>query len=92
MANAAYVQGTVSVGTSATRICSSGVSGGVLVQNNGSVAVFLGGATVTATGATAGISLAAGAVVVVPAQGEVPRDLYGVVASSTANVAFLLPA
>ena len=92
MANAPYNQGTVTVGTSATLICSPATGAhGVLIQNNGSVAVFIGGSTVTASGATAGISVAANATVTVPTVGDSPHDLYGIVASTTANVAYLFP-
>jgi hypothetical protein len=89
-----YKQGVVSVGTTATLICTVGTTpetGGIVVQNNGAVAVFVGGPTVTATGATAGPQIAANGTLTVPTTGAEPLALYGVVASSTANVSFLFP-
>jgi hypothetical protein len=70
----------VSVGTTATLICTVGSApenDGALVQNNGSTPVFLGGSTVTASGATAGVQVAAGATVTVPTTGAEPLSLYG---------------
>jgi hypothetical protein len=54
-------------------------------------AVFLGGSSVTATGATAGLQLAAGDTLRVPTTGAESLVLYGIVASSTANVSYLFP-
>lgn len=95
----AYTQGVVSVGTAATLICTPGEEG-VMVQNTGTAAVTLGGATVTAgtAAATGGITLgtaaAPGTIVFIPTGrtgGTVGDDtaLYGRVASGTSNVAFL---
>jgi hypothetical protein len=64
---------------------------GVVVQNNGSTPVFLGGSTVTATGATAGVQIAANGTPTVPTTGAEPLSLYGVCASGTNNVAYLFP-
>lgn len=93
MANAPYVQGTVTVGTSATLLCSP-VSGahGVIVQNNGTAAIFLGGPNVTASGATQGVQLAVAASITVPTVGETAHDLYAIVASTPGPVSFLFPA
>lgn len=89
-----YNQGTVSVTTTATKIATmQKESGGVLIANQGSVTVYLGGSTVTAnTAATGGFPLAANASVLVPTDGDESRDLYAIVASGTANVSFLQPA
>lgn len=89
MANQPYVQGTVSVGTTATLIASPG-PGGVYVYNNGSAAVVLGGSTVTATGATQGATLASGAGLILPSDGPA-HDLYGITATGTASVSFVYP-
>jgi hypothetical protein len=89
-----YKNGVVSVGTTATLIASIGSApenGGVVVQNNGSVAVFVGGPTVTATGATAGPQIAANGTLTIPTTGAEPLSLYGVVASATANVSYIYP-
>lgn len=87
----AYNQGTVSVGTIATLICEPAGVGGVLVQNNTSTAisVYLGGAGVTATGATAGFVLAQNASQVVPAVAGAQCALYGITGSGTASVTYL---
>lgn len=84
----AYTHGSVSVGTAATQIVAvQNTLSGILVQNNGASPVFVGGATVTTSGATQGVQVAANASLLVPgAPGDV---LYGVVASGTATVAFL---
>lgn len=90
---ASYLNGTASVGVARTLLVTTGSVGGVLVQNQGAVAVFLGGATVTADAtATGGISVAAGASVLIPTTGGAKADLYAVTASSTANVSWLSPA
>lgn len=86
-----YFNGLVTVGTAPTAICSVGARGGVVFQNNGSAAVFLGGPNVAVSGATTGISVAAGATLFVPSVGTNPATLYGVVASATAPVVFLFP-
>ena len=66
---------------------------GVLIQNLGAVTVYLGGSTVTAgTTATGGFQVAANAIVNVPTTGASSESLYGITASSAANVAFLYPA
>lgn len=88
-----YEQGTVSVGTTATLVCTVGTENdGALIQNNGSAAVFLGGPGVTTSGATQGVQLAASATVAVPSVGGSTHDLYAVVATGTADVSYLFPA
>jgi hypothetical protein len=87
-----YSNGSTTVGTTPTKICTvSPSSDGVLIQNNGSAALFLGGPAVTVSGSTVGISVAAGATVNVPTTGGTPHDLYGVVATGTAAVTYLFP-
>lgn len=83
MAQADYVQGTTTVGASATKIVSVDAgTGGVYLTNTGAVDVFLGGAGVTSSGATGGPKLAAGASIIFPTSAG-PTDLYGICASST---------
>ena len=54
-----YANGVVSVGTTATKICTPGPTG-VMIQNLGASALYLGGPTVTAnTAATGGVTLPA---------------------------------
>jgi hypothetical protein len=62
-------QGTVSMGTTATLICTivaAPENDGALVQNNGSTPVFPCGSTVTASDATSGIPVAANTPVLFP--------------------------
>lgn len=90
---AGYRHGTVTVGTAPTLLTETSSPGGVLVQNNGAAAIFLGGANVTAdTAATGGISVAAGASVTVPTTGGIDAGLYAVIATGTAAVTWLSPA
>jgi hypothetical protein len=65
---------------------------GIVIQNLGSVTVYLGSSTVTAgTTSTGGVQLAANGVITVPTTGAASEALYGITASSTANVAYLFP-
>jgi hypothetical protein len=92
-----FKNGVISVGTTPTLIAAQGSTpenSGVLIQNLGAVAVFLGGPTVTAgVTATGGLQLPASNTtpVNVPTTGAASEALYGIVASSTANVAYLFP-
>jgi hypothetical protein len=90
-----YSNGVVSCGTTATLIATPSSApdvAGILVQNLGAVTLYLGGSTVTAgTTATGGYQLAASASVLVPTTGASTEALYGITASSTANVSFLFP-
>lgn len=88
-----YAQGTVSVTTARTKLVTvSAANDGVLVQNQGTSPVFLGGPNVTAdTTATGGVSLAANAMVTVPSVGGMTHDLFAVTATGTSNVSFLMP-
>jgi hypothetical protein len=90
-----FQNGVVSVGTTATLIATPSAvpdNEGIVVQNLGSVTVYLGGSTVTAgTTATGGLQLAANGVITVPTTGAATEALYGIVASGTANVAWLFP-
>jgi hypothetical protein len=65
---------------------------GLVIQNLGSVTLYLGGSTVTAnTASTDGLQVAANGVITVPTTGASAEGLYGITASSTANVAYLYP-
>lgn len=93
MSGRQFVQGTVSVSTTATKIAApvDGTGGIYLSNASGGVAVLLGASNVTATGATAGPSLAAGATVILPTASGA-HDLYGITASGTATVSYIYPA
>jgi hypothetical protein len=91
MSDSQYGGGTVIVGTSPTLLF-AGPSSGALIQNNGAVLVYIGGSTVTAdTAATGGLTIAAGVTLAVPDTSATADGLYAVVASGTANVAWLAP-
>ena len=81
--------GQVSVGTTATLVCSVGAApdnDGVLITS--SAACFVGGAAVTAS---TGFPVAANTPVLVPTTGAEPLELYAVVSSGTATVSYIFP-
>jgi len=84
-------QGTVTVDATPTVICELTFDPAVVVQNTGDVAVFIGGESVAASGASAGLALAPGAILTIPFAGSAP--LYGIVASDTdtGTLSFLVP-
>jgi hypothetical protein len=86
-----YNSGQVTVTTAPTPICSVAERGGIVIQNTGSAAVFLGGSNVAISGANTGISVAAGATLFIPSVGTNAEPLFGVVASASQPIAFLFP-
>lgn len=90
MSGQPYVQGQVTVGTTATLIASPSGPGGIYLSNGSGAAVVLGGSTVTATGATAGPTLPVSTNIILPTTSPA-HDLYGVVASGTTTVSFAYP-
>jgi hypothetical protein len=87
-----YGGGTVAVGVAPPTLLFAGSASGALIQNNGAVLVYIGGSTVTAnTAATGGLTIAAGVTLSVPDTSATADGLYAVVASGTANVAWLAP-
>jgi hypothetical protein len=86
-----YNTSATSVGTSPTLIATlaDAGTGGVLVQNNGSVTVYLGGPNVASSGANLGYALAQTTSVLVPTVGGPPNALFAVTGSSTATVVVL---
>lgn len=81
--------GTVATATTAVKVFSStGKAGFVTIKNeDASIKVFVGGATVTNSGATAGVSLAAGQSMQLPdVAGD---DVYVASASATPSVSFI---
>ena len=90
-----YVNGVISVGTTATLIASPSSSvpesQTVLIQNLGTTILYLGGPGVTAgVTATGGYQVPASGVVAVPTTGSAAEPLYGV-STAALNVAFLYP-
>lgn len=90
MANQSYANGSVSVGTTATKVCTvPAENDDVLVYC--SAATVFGGPSVTASGATAGVTVPATTLTQIPSVGGTVHDLYAIVASGTSTVAFLYP-
>ncbi len=89
----AYQNGSVTVSTTPTLIANVGAENdGVLIQNTGAAAIFVGGPSVATSGANLGISVAAGATLLVPSVGgSAVIPLYGIIATGTAAVVFLYP-
>jgi hypothetical protein len=89
-----YNNGVVSVGSTATLICTPGSvpdNEAVLIQNLGTTTVYIGGSTVTAgTTATGGLQVAANAIVSVPCTGAASESVYGI-STAACNVAYLFP-
>lgn len=85
----AYNSGQVSVGTTATLVCTTGPApsnDGILV--NSSAAAFIGPSGVTPT---TGFPVAVNTPVRVPTTGADDEALYAVVSSGTATVSFIFP-
>jgi hypothetical protein len=90
MANQTYAQASVTVTTTATKVCTvPAENSDVLVYC--SAATVFGGPSVTATGATGGVTVPATTLTRIPSVGGVVHDLYAIVASSTSTVAYLYP-
>jgi hypothetical protein len=95
LTNATFSAGTASVGTTAAVIVTLPAAGynarGCLIKNAGTQTVYVGGPSVTATGATAGYPLS-------PLEelqlglSNAPHDLYGIVPSGTGAVAYFFAA
>jgi hypothetical protein len=84
-----YASGQVSVGTTATLICTVGSvpeNDGLLI--NASAACFVGGPGVTAT---TGFPVPASTQTQVPVTGAEPLALYGVTSSGTSTVSYIFP-
>jgi hypothetical protein len=84
-----YVNGSVSVTSTAAVVLTVAPGQVVVLQNTGASPIFLGGSTVTSSGANIGYSLAAGATLTLPSVSEQPHALYGVVASTAMTLVYL---
>jgi hypothetical protein len=89
MAAGVWNNGQVTVGTTATAICTASIVGSVVIYNGGTGTLYVGGPNVTASGATQGVPVAASGSLSLVIAGDVARTIYGVVASGTAAVNFL---
>lgn len=88
-----YASGTVTVGTTAVLLTTVTSPTGVLVQNNSATAItiYLGGSTVTTSGATQGLTLTQNASILVPTLGDAQCQLYAIAGSAGALVTYLYP-
>jgi hypothetical protein len=89
MASFNFVNGSASVSTTASNVLTVTPGQVVVLQNTGASAVFLGGSTVTSSGANIGYSLAAGASITLPSVNLQAHSLYAIVASGTATLVYL---
>lgn len=91
----AYKHRTTSVGTSATALVGTEFPN-FIIQNKSGATVFVGGADVTTSGATAGFQLIDGSTFEPGDEasktltGKTSDQLYGIVSSSTASVTVLV--
>ena len=86
-----YSNGSTTVGTTPTLICTvDPESSGVILQNTGSAAIYVGGPNVTTSGTYTGISLTntSSPVVFFPSIGGVQHGIYGVVATGTQTISW----
>ena len=95
MTNQTFSSGTTSVGTTATLIVTLPAAGynvrGGLIKNVGPERVYIGGPSVTATGATAGYPMSSFELLELGLS-NAPHDLYGIVPSGTGAVAYFFAA
>jgi hypothetical protein len=91
MANASYANGSVSVTTTATKVCTVPAENDDVLVSCSAATVF-GGPNVTAT---TGVSVPASTSTVgpfrIPSIGGTAHDLYAIVGTSTSTVTFLYP-
>lgn len=88
-----YLNGMVTVqpGTP-TEICVvPAENAGVLIQNAGNAAVFIGGPNVDVGDENQGLSLVPGAIINLPSVGGITNAVYGVTEAVPQNVVFLMP-
>lgn len=84
-------QATVTISTAATLLFTAPNGGSVTIRNeDAAIKVFIGSATVTNSGATAGVSLAAGASITIPLKSNEP--IFAVAASATPAVSVVFSA
>ena len=84
-----FVNGSVSVTSTAALVLTVSPGQSVQLQNTGSVPIFLGGSTVTSSGANVGYSLGNGTSLNLPSVNEEPHALYAITASTAATLVWL---
>jgi hypothetical protein len=87
-----FSSGTATASTTAAALVTIQPGQWTILTNTGSNTVFLGGSTVTSSGASIGWSLAANATVTLPAIGGEAQTLYGITSTSTSALVWLVPA
>ena len=89
-----YSNGSTTVASTPTLICTvDPEAGGVLLQNTGSAAIYVGGPNVTTSGAYTGIALTntGSPIVFFPSTSGTQHGIYGIVASSTQTISWAYP-
>lgn len=91
MVTTPYVHKTVQVTTTAVALVETGnQNDGVLIQNRGPGAVYIGGSTVTAdSSTTGGILLAPGDKITVSTVGNLDGEVYAIAACETSYVSWI---
>jgi hypothetical protein len=86
-----FQNGTVTVGTTAALAVSLNPAQWAVLQNTGANTVYIGGPTVTSSGAGLGVSIAAGASLAIPASGIDVQNLYAITSTLTSALVWLTP-
>jgi hypothetical protein len=84
---ATYASGSVSVGTTATKVCTVPAENDDVLVSCSAATVF-GGPGVTAT---TGVSVPATTLTHIPSAGGTSHDLYAIVSTGTSTVTYLYP-
>jgi hypothetical protein len=87
MPNQSYINGSVTVTTSPTLVCTVAAENDDVLVSCSAATVF-GGPGVTAT---TGVSISANTPTHIPSTGGYVHDLYAIVSSSTSTVTYLYP-
>jgi hypothetical protein len=83
------MNGSVSVTGTAALVLTVTPGQVVQLQNTGTVPIFLGGSTVTSSGANIGYSLANGTSLNLPSVSEEPHALYAITGGTAATLVWL---
>jgi hypothetical protein len=89
MASFNFVNSSASVTGTAALVLTVTPGQSVQLQNTGTVPIFLGGSTVTSSGANIGYSLANGTSLNLPSVNEEPHALYAITAGTAATLVWL---
>jgi hypothetical protein len=87
-----FANGSATVTTTASVALTVNPGVPTILQNTSSAAVFLGGPSVTTSGANIGYSLATNAPLTLPPAADGPQSLYAIIASGTGTLVWLVGA